>query len=124
MTWTFLETFEASMMLNKVDESLWLTYLIGLLREKAADACQRINYDEADYAYVRERLQDYFNVTEKGQQRKVQNLRLRPKISHENYIAKSTKLVRGWLKPDEAVKRLLDKILREALIDGLTTEMM
>ena len=62
---TFLETFEASMKLNKVDESLWLTYLVGLLRGKAAEACQGIEYDKADYAYVREKLWDYFNVLRK-----------------------------------------------------------
>ena len=48
---TFLETFEASMKLNKVGESLWLTYLIGLLRGRTAEACQGIHYDEAGYAY-------------------------------------------------------------------------
>ena len=73
---TFLETFEASMKLNKVGESLWLTYLIGLLRGKATEACQVIDYDEAGYAYVRERLRDNSNVTEEGHQRKVRNLRL------------------------------------------------
>ena len=50
---TFLENFETSMKLNKVDERLWLTYL---LRGKASEACQGIDYNKADYACVRERL--------------------------------------------------------------------
>ena len=120
---TFLETFEASMKLNKVDESLWLTYLVGLPRGKTAEACQGIDYDEADYAYVRERLWDYFNVTEEGQRRKVRNLCLQPEMSPKKYIAKSTKLVRRWLEPEEGVEGVFDKILREALIDGLPVEM-
>ena len=114
---TFLETFEASMKLNKVGESLWLTYLVGLLRGRAAEACQGIHYDEAGYAYAR--IRDYYNVTEKGQRRKVQSLRLRPEMSFENYIAESTKLVRRCLKPEEGIEGVLDKILQEALIDGL-----
>ena len=120
---TFLETFEASMKLNKVDERLWLTYLIGLLRGKTAEACQGIDHNKADYAYVRERLRDYFDVTEEGQRKKVRSLCLRPKTSPESYTAEGTKLVRRWLKPKEEVEEVLDKILREALIEGLLAEM-
>ena len=60
---------------------------------------------------------------EEGQQRKVRNLHLRPEMSPEGYIDESTKLVKRWLKPEEGVEGVLDKILREALIDRLPAEM-
>ena len=71
---TFLEIFEASMKLNKINEDLWLTHLVGLLRRKAAEPCHGIDYDEADYAYVKERIWGYFDVTKEGQRRKVRSL--------------------------------------------------
>lgn len=110
------------MKLNKVDERFWLTYLIGVPRGKGAEACQGIDYNEADYAYVRESLWKNFNVIEDGQQRKVRSFCLWPKMSTESYIAKSTKLVRRWLKPEEGVEEVLDKILQEMLIQALPTE--
>ena len=97
---TFLEIFEASMKLNKINEDLWLTHLVGLLRGKAAEPCRGIEYDEADYAYMKERIWGYFNVTKEGQQRKLRSLCLRSEMFPESYIAKRTRLVRRWLKPE------------------------
>ena len=118
---TYLKQFEGNMKFGKVDEAEWVKYLITVLAGKASEALRGVEFETISYADVKERLLRYFNISPSSQREKLRRYRWSEKESPGEYCQQKKVLIARWLRPDEGVPQMLEKVLIDSAIETMET---
>ena len=74
---SYLTRFESYAMSNKLDPSMWASYLIALLKGHALEVFVRLSRDDqSDYGQIKEALLTNFDLTERSFPKKFRDCRL------------------------------------------------
>ena len=114
----FLETFERTMELYDRTQDQWVKELVPLLQGKARAACATVDYSRG-YDHVKEMILRRFHIMPEESRRRFREMKWSREMDPEDYVTRTTKLAKRWLRPDDGNLQMQDKIIVEHLMNRL-----
>ena len=118
----FLDAFEGIMNLQGVERAEWVLRLTPLLNGRARTVCTDLG-GTASYDGVKKAILSHYNInTERCRKQFRAHVWTRNAEPNE-WVARGVKLMKRWLRPDEGVDKMIEKIAVEQFIDSLPQEL-
>ena len=116
---TFLEQFEGNMRLLKIPVAQWMQHLVPVCAGKAREALRGINYETAVYDEVKRSILHYFDISTSSQRESYKRHSWTKETAPREFIQRKRVLLKRWLRPEDGVEQLLEKILLDGLLEAL-----
>ena len=118
----FLEAFEGIMKIQNVKETEWVLRLTPLLNGKARAVCTNLG-PSIDYKGVKGAILEHYNINPERCRRGFRAITWTKDQEPTVWITNGMKLLNRWLKLDEGVDQVMNKIAVEQFVNGLPQEL-
>ena len=120
----FLTTFERVMTGYKIPEGRWAMQLAPQLSGKAQQAYASLGADAAaDYREIKKAILRRYDVCEETYRQRFRFARKKEQESYSEFASRLRDLADKWLAQCDSVPSVIEKVLREQLLDVVPTEL-
>ena len=124
---SYLTRFESYAMSNKLDPSMWASYLSALLKGRTLEVFVRLSRDnQSDYGQIKEALLTNFDLTERSFRKKFRDCRPEKAETFRQFSGRLASYLDKWLglaKVEKTYEAVCDFLARDQFLDCCSHEL-